>query len=152
VLLAVLIVGILVSIFQAATQINEATLTFVPKLLAAVAVMGIAGPWMLTTLVEYLRSVLLSLPSAAFLSHLRPRAMISLSEAQLMAWLTPVLWPFIRVLALFSSMPVLGQRNVPDPSAHRAGVLHRARRGRHRVAPPAAANVPLDSPGRRSCW
>ncbi len=64
-LLAVLIVGILVSVFQAATQINEATLTFVPKLLAAVAVMGIAGPWMLTTLVEYIRSVLLSLPSAA---------------------------------------------------------------------------------------
>ena len=65
VLLAVLIVGILVSVFQAATQINEATLTFVPKLLAAVAVMGIAGPWMLTSLVEYIRSVLLSLPSAA---------------------------------------------------------------------------------------
>ena len=39
--------------------------------------------------------------------------MISLTEAQLMAWLTPVLWPFLRVLALFSSMPVLGQRNVP---------------------------------------
>jgi flagellar biosynthetic protein FliQ len=65
VLLAVLIVGILVSVFQAATQINEATLTFVPKLLAAVAVMGIAGPWMLTSLVEYIRSVLLSLPQAA---------------------------------------------------------------------------------------
>ena len=65
VLLAVLVVGILVSIFQAATQINEATLTFVPKLLAAVAVLGIAGPWMLTTLVEYIRSVLLSLPTAA---------------------------------------------------------------------------------------
>ena len=39
--------------------------------------------------------------------------MISFTEAQLMAWLTPVLWPFLRVLALFSSMPVLGQRNVP---------------------------------------
>ena len=39
--------------------------------------------------------------------------MISLTEAQLMAWLTPVLWPFLRVLALFSAMPVLGQRNVP---------------------------------------
>ena len=39
--------------------------------------------------------------------------MISLTEAQIMAWLTPVLWPFLRVLALFSSMPVLGQRNVP---------------------------------------
>ncbi len=65
VLLVVLVVGILVSVFQAATQINEATLTFVPKLLAAVAVMGLAGPWMLTSLVEYIRSVLLSLPSAA---------------------------------------------------------------------------------------
>ena len=64
VLLVVLLVGILVSIFQAATQINEATLTFVPKLLAVITVMGLAGPWMLTTLVEYLRSVLLSLPSA----------------------------------------------------------------------------------------
>ena len=65
VLLAVLVVGILVSIFQAATQINEATLTFVPKLLACIAVMGFAGPWMLTTLIEYIRSVLLSLPAAA---------------------------------------------------------------------------------------
>ena len=65
VLLVVLVVGLVVSIFQAATQINEATLTFVPKLLAAVAVLGVAGPWMLTSLVEYLRSVLLSLPSAA---------------------------------------------------------------------------------------
>ena len=64
-LLVALIIGLIVSIFQAATQINEATLTFVPKLLAAVAVMGVAGPWMLTSLVEYLRSVLLSLPSAA---------------------------------------------------------------------------------------
>ena len=65
VLLVVLVVGILVSVFQAATQINEATLTFVPTLLAAVAVVGVAGPWMLTTLVEYIRSVLLSLPTAA---------------------------------------------------------------------------------------
>ena len=64
VLLVVLVVGIAVSIFQAATSINEATLTFVPKLLAVIAVMGLTGPWMITTLVEYLRSVLLSLPTA----------------------------------------------------------------------------------------
>ena len=51
VLLAVLAVGLVVSVFQAATQINEATLSFVPKVLAAVAVLAIAGPWMLTTLV-----------------------------------------------------------------------------------------------------
>jgi len=63
-LLTALIVGLLVSIFQAATQINEATLSFVPKIVAAVAVMAIAGPWMVTTLVEYLQRVLQSIPSA----------------------------------------------------------------------------------------
>jgi flagellar biosynthetic protein FliQ len=64
VLLTVLGVGLVVSIFQAATQINEATLSFVPKIVAAVAVLGFAGPWMMTTLVEYLRRVLQSIPLA----------------------------------------------------------------------------------------
>ena len=64
VLLVVLVVGIVVSIFQAATQINEATLSFVPKVIAAVAVLGIAGPWMVTTLVEYIRQALTSIPGA----------------------------------------------------------------------------------------
>ena len=64
VLLAVLVVGLVVSIFQAATQINEATLSFVPKIIAAVVVLAIAGPWMMTTLVEYLQRVLQSIPSA----------------------------------------------------------------------------------------
>ena len=39
--------------------------------------------------------------------------MITLTEAQLLAWVTPVLWPFLRVLALFQAMPVMGQRLVP---------------------------------------
>ena len=43
----VLVVGLVVSLFQAVTQINEATLAFVPKLIAAVAVLALAGPWML---------------------------------------------------------------------------------------------------------
>ncbi len=64
VLLVVLVVGLVVSIFQAATQINEATLSFVPKVLAAVAVLGIAGPWMVTTLVEYIQRTLQSIPGA----------------------------------------------------------------------------------------
>ncbi len=62
VLVVVLVVGLLVSIFQAATQINESTLSFVPKIVAAVVVLAIAGPWMLTTLVEYMQSTLSSLP------------------------------------------------------------------------------------------
>ena len=64
VLLVVLVVGLLVSIFQAATQINEATLSFVPKVVAAVAVLTIAGPWMLTTLVEYIQRTLQAIPTA----------------------------------------------------------------------------------------
>jgi flagellar biosynthesis protein FliQ len=63
VLLTVLVVGLIVSIFQAATQINEATLSFVPKIIAAVAVLALAGPWMLSTLVEYLQRTLLAIPT-----------------------------------------------------------------------------------------
>jgi flagellar biosynthetic protein FliQ len=62
-LIAVLAVGLVVSIFQAATQINETTLSFVPKILAAVAVMAIAGPWMLTSLTEYLQRMIQMIPS-----------------------------------------------------------------------------------------
>ncbi len=64
VLLVVLVVGLVVSIFQAATQINEATLSFVPKIVAAVAVMIFAGPWMMSTLVEFLQRTLQSIPAA----------------------------------------------------------------------------------------
>jgi len=64
VLIAVLVVGLIVSVFQAATQINEATLSFVPKIIAAVAVLAIAGPWMMSTLVEYLQRTLQSVPGA----------------------------------------------------------------------------------------
>jgi flagellar biosynthetic protein FliQ len=63
VLLTILVVGLVVSIFQAATQINEATLSFVPKVVAAVAVLAIAGPWMLTMLVDYIRQTLQSIPT-----------------------------------------------------------------------------------------
>ena len=63
-LLVVLAVGLVVSIFQAATQINEATLSFVPKIVAAVAVLVVAGPWMMTTLVEFLQRTLQGIPAA----------------------------------------------------------------------------------------
>lgn len=61
----VLVVGLVISLFQALTQINEATLSFVPKLVAAVAVLVLVGPWMLTTLVEFIRRILLSIPEYA---------------------------------------------------------------------------------------
>jgi len=62
-LLTVLAVGLIVSVFQAATQIHEATLSFVPKLVAAVAMLAVAGPWMLNTLVEYVQRTLQSIPA-----------------------------------------------------------------------------------------
>ena len=65
VLATVLGVGLLVSLFQAITQIHEATLSFVPKLIAAIAVFAIAGPWMMTTLVEFIRNTILSIPDYA---------------------------------------------------------------------------------------
>ncbi len=64
VLLTVLTVGLVVSLLQAATQLHEATLSFVPKVLAAVAVLALAGPWMMTTLVEYIQRTLLAIPGA----------------------------------------------------------------------------------------
>ncbi|HEY4081978.1 MAG TPA: flagellar biosynthesis protein FliQ [Burkholderiaceae bacterium] len=64
ILLTVLLVGVVVSVFQAATQINEATLSFVPKVVAAVAVLAIAGPWMLTQLVDYIQRTLMMIPTA----------------------------------------------------------------------------------------
>jgi flagellar biosynthesis protein FliQ len=64
VLLSVLVVGLVVSIFQAVTQINENTLSFVPKLVAAVLVFAIAGPWMLSTVVDFIRRTIENIPSA----------------------------------------------------------------------------------------
>jgi len=62
-LLTALVVGLLVGVLQAATQINEMTLSFIPKLLALAAVLVIAGPWMLRTLIDYTRHLIESLPS-----------------------------------------------------------------------------------------
>jgi flagellar biosynthetic protein FliQ len=59
---AALVVGLLVSLFQAVTQIHEATLAFVPKLIAVIAAFAIAGPWMLTTVVEYIRRTMEAIP------------------------------------------------------------------------------------------
>jgi flagellar biosynthetic protein FliQ len=64
VLLAALVVGLAVSLFQAVTQINEATLSFLPKLLAVLASLAIAGPWMTSMLVDWIRQVLTSIPNA----------------------------------------------------------------------------------------
>lgn len=61
-LLTALIVGLIISIFQAATQINEATLQFVPKLVAMFVVLMLLGPWMLQYMVDYIQRLYGSIP------------------------------------------------------------------------------------------
>jgi flagellar biosynthesis protein FliQ len=61
-LLTALCAGLVVSIFQAATQINEATLSFIPKLIAVFAAVVIAGPWMLQLLIDYTQRLLTNIP------------------------------------------------------------------------------------------
>jgi flagellar biosynthetic protein FliQ len=63
-LVAALVVGLIVSILQAATQINEMTLSFIPKLVAILAALVIAGPWIITYYVGYVRRLLESIPTA----------------------------------------------------------------------------------------
>jgi flagellar biosynthesis protein FliQ len=61
-LLTALVVGLVVSILQAATQINEATLSFIPKLLGVFAATIVAGPWMISVLVDYTQKLFESIP------------------------------------------------------------------------------------------
>lgn len=61
-LLVALGIGLLVSIFQAATQINETTLTFIPKLIGILISLVIGGPWMLSIMLDYMREMFTSIP------------------------------------------------------------------------------------------
>jgi flagellar biosynthetic protein FliQ len=62
-LLSALFVGLIVSVFQAATQINEMTLSFIPKLIAIFAALLVAGPWIITMLTDYMRRLFSDIPS-----------------------------------------------------------------------------------------
>lgn len=61
-LLTALVTGLIVSVFQAATQINEMTLSFIPKLLAIFAALVLAGPWMLNVIVDFTRRMIEGIP------------------------------------------------------------------------------------------
>lgn len=61
-LLSALVIGLLVSIFQAATQINEMTLSFIPKLLGILLALILAGPWMINTMVDYIQRLFGNIP------------------------------------------------------------------------------------------
>ncbi|HZV54727.1 MAG TPA: flagellar biosynthesis protein FliQ [Rhodocyclaceae bacterium] len=61
--IAALVTGLIVSVFQAATQINESTLSFVPKLVVIFLTMIIAGPWMITVMTDYIRRLYEAIPT-----------------------------------------------------------------------------------------
>lgn len=61
-LITALLVGLLISLFQAATQINEMTLSFIPKILAVFTVLVLAGPWMIELIVDFTRDLFTNLP------------------------------------------------------------------------------------------
>jgi flagellar biosynthesis protein FliQ len=61
-LVVALVTGLLIGVFQAATQINEMTLSFIPKLVAMAATLILAGPWMLKLIVDYTRELFASIP------------------------------------------------------------------------------------------
>jgi flagellar biosynthesis protein FliQ len=62
-LISALVVGLIVSVFQAATQINEMTLSFIPKLVAIFAALLISGPWIITVMTDYMRRLITSIPT-----------------------------------------------------------------------------------------
>ncbi len=62
-LVTALVVGLIIGMFQAATQINEMTLSFIPKLFTLFITLVIAGPWLLSTLINYTQNLILSIPS-----------------------------------------------------------------------------------------
>ncbi len=61
--IAALVTGLIISIFQAATQINETTLSFVPKLVVILITLIVAGPWMITMMTDYMRRLYESIPA-----------------------------------------------------------------------------------------
>ncbi|TAN27722.1 MAG: flagellar biosynthesis protein FliQ [Castellaniella sp.] len=64
-LLVTLVVGLVISIFQAATQINEMTLSFIPKLLAVGVALVLLGPWLVSTMVDYIQTLFNTIPGLA---------------------------------------------------------------------------------------
>ncbi|KIF82153.1 MULTISPECIES: flagellar biosynthesis protein FliQ [Noviherbaspirillum] len=62
-LLVALAIGLIVSIFQAATQINEQTLSFIPKLVGIFVALVVAGPWMLSVMLDYMRELFTNIPN-----------------------------------------------------------------------------------------
>ena len=145
-LLTALAVGLIVGIFQAATQINEMTLSFIPKLLAMAAVLAIAGPWMMPHAGR--------VHARAHRKHSRADRLTTdepidaLTTGQLEGWVAQGFFPFVRIGACLMVAPVFGARFVPP----RTRIV--ARRGDHRAgrAADSARRPSRRSRRRASSW
>ena len=99
-----LLVGLTVSVFQAATQIQEMTLTFVPKIIAIITAVVIFGPWMLASLVRFTSRLLATLPNLV-----RQMSILDFGITQIVIWLLV----FARTAGIFTTAPVFGNSHVP---------------------------------------
>ncbi len=112
-LLTALVVGLLVGVFQAATQINEMTLSFIPKLIATAAALAIAGPWMIKLIVGYTRELFESIPECWVSGWARTASMLNVTTGQLegVGGAVPVAVPAHRRVR--DGAPIFGANFVP---------------------------------------
>src|SRR6202167_2048312 len=110
-LLVALAIGLLVGIFQAATQIHEMTLSFIPKLIGMAAALVIAGPWMIKQLVSYTRLLIESIPSLIGGAADAPMPVYTYSQIE--SWIGIAFWPFLRIGACLMVAPLFGASYVP---------------------------------------
>ena len=93
-LLIALITGLVIGMLQAATQINESTLSFIPKLLLLVLTLFVAGPWILRVLIDFTRDLYASIPDDDRLGACKP---LTLNAADVSMWVSRMWWPVLRI-------------------------------------------------------
>lgn len=113
-LLVALVTGLIISILQAATQINEMTLSFIPKIIAVFIAIIILLPLLLPDRGCSICCWITSAPcSLTCRISSGSRTMLQVTSEQWLSWLSLYFWPLLRVLALISTAPILSERSVP---------------------------------------
>ncbi len=103
-----LLVGLIVAMFQAATQINEQTLSFLPRLLVMLITLIVAGPWLVQKFMEYITTLYTNIPSSSV-----DAPMLELTDTQIGTWVATFILPLFRVTAVLMTMPIFGTRMLP---------------------------------------
>ena len=138
-----LVVGLLIAVLQATTQIQEMTLSFVPKILAVLLALLVAAPWMLDKMAAFTTEVITNIPHVHPIGRKSGMAFPLESLEQMQGFF----WVFLRVTVLFFLLPLFGATGTPLPLEGRCLLCHRA-------GPHAGGSAP-DEPSRkrsRTCW